>query len=320
MKTNLSENKPTMMDKLYAYRDQVQENQKRKTSTTPRGRKIYIALTVFIVAVWALAILSGIISSITSTKQSDITSIDYDTVCSIEGEYQLEVTNAQYNQNTHKLRFDLLIKDSYESLSDLQAITEESTIGSDDEDETSETTEATTEREKSISKPELNRVLFNTSNYYGESASYTIEQDEDLSWHTTVTVDYDSEDNLESCAIIFDYVVYEYTDEDSVDSFGYITKGETHEEEEKECYVLIAASDIEVVSEYKDASFTESTTEEETTTTTTTVTVEGTSRTAHALDEDTAAVIIAEDTTTATTTTKKNNNDNNYNQEDYNND
>lgn len=221
--------------KVDALSTQIADGQKRAITTKSRSKKYYVAFTIFALLVYILALSSRLLSN---SDENEIESVDYDKTISIESEYDLKVTNAQFNEETKQLRFDLFIKHYYENYN--------VSTQSDYEDK--------------ITKPTISKVLFDAESITEDSALFAVAQDKDQQWHSTVTVKCDNA-NFENCVILFDYTILEYKDSDTVDVYGNIIEGETHDEEEVKCYVGISRNDITTVDAWSNLSFAEESTE-----------------------------------------------------------
>lgn len=221
--------------KMDALSTQIADGQQRAITTKSRSKKYYVAFTVFVLFVYVLALSSKFLSG---SDKTEVESVDYDKTISIEGEYDLKVTNAQYNEETKQLRFDLFVKHYYENYS-------VSTLN---------------DYEEKITKPTISKVLFDAESITEDSALFAIAQDKDQQWHSTVTVKCDNA-SFENCVILFDYTILEYKDSDTVDVYGNIIEGETHDKEEVKCYVGISRNDIKAVDEWSNLTFAEENTE-----------------------------------------------------------
>ncbi len=229
-----------LQDKINTFSDKLKEDQKRIISTKSRGKKFYIAFTVVIVTVYLLAFTSKPFAMMLSNNnKTDIVSEDYNQTISIEGEYDLKVTNAQINKASKELRFDLLIKHFYESYN---------------------ITDSDTSYVDRVSKPKIIKVLFDSESIDEESAEYKIVDNTEQRFHSTVTVNLDDVD-FKSCIILFEYKKLAYSDEDKVDEYGNIIKGEKHNSEICKCYIRISRNDFKSVSKWDNVEFVQPTTE-----------------------------------------------------------
>ena len=221
-----------LQEKINTFSDKLKEDQKRIISTKSRGKKFYIAFTVVIVTVYLLAFTSKPFAMMLSNNnKTDIVSEDYNQTISIEGEYDLKVTNAQINKASKELRFDLLVKHFYESYN---------------------ITDSDTSYVDRVSKPKIIKVLFDSESIDDESAEYKIVDNTEQRFHSTVTVNLDDVD-FNSCIILFEYKKLAYSDD--------IVKGEKHNSEICKCYIRISRNDFKSVSKWDNVEFIQPTTE-----------------------------------------------------------
>lgn len=225
-------------DKINTLSDKLQSSQKHTLSTKSRGGKFYISFTICMAIIYLLAFSSKPLSMLSGTDNGEVMSEDYNQTLSIENEYDLKITNAQINIDTKELRFDLLLKRYYEHYN----------YSTDSEYNAS-----------SITEPKIIKVLFDASNVNEESADFNIDKNDENKFHSTITVKLKDFD-FNSCIILFEYEKLPYTDDDTVDDFGNIIKGEKHSSEICKCYVSIAKSDFESVDKWTNVEFAEATT------------------------------------------------------------